>query len=64
MRNQVRLPMVLLTIFITVIPAVAYAAISIGVKKGDWIEYQVTVAGTVPQDHNITWARMDVTDVQ
>jgi hypothetical protein len=34
------------------------------VKKGDWIEYQVTITGTPPQDHDITWARMEVTDVQ
>jgi hypothetical protein len=44
--------------------AVAFADVSVGVKKGDWIEYQVSVTGNPPQDHNITWARMDVTDVQ
>jgi hypothetical protein len=36
----------------------------VGVKKGDWIEYKVTLTGNPPQDHNITWARIDVTDVQ
>ena len=44
--------------------AVAFADVSVGVKKGDWIEYQVTITGNPPQDHNITWARMDVTGVQ
>jgi hypothetical protein len=44
--------------------AVAFADVSVGVKKGDWIEYQVTITGNPPQDHNITWARMDVTSVQ
>lgn len=42
----------------------AFADVSVGVKKGDWIEYQVTITGNPPQDHNITWARMDITDVQ
>jgi hypothetical protein len=40
------------------------ADVSVGVKKGDWIEYQVTVTGNPPEDHNLTWARMEVTSVQ
>jgi hypothetical protein len=44
--------------------SVVLAQVSVGVKKGDWIEYQVTVTGTPPQDHNITWARMEVTNIQ
>jgi hypothetical protein len=44
--------------------AVAFADTTVGVKKGDWIEYQVATTGSPPEDHNITWARMDVTGVQ
>jgi hypothetical protein len=56
----------LLTVALTVLIImaffwVAFADVSVGVKKGDWIEYQVTITGNPPQDHNITWARMDVT---
>jgi len=40
------------------------AEILVGVKKGDWIEYQVTFTGTPPPDHDITWARMEIVDVQ
>jgi hypothetical protein len=42
----------------------ASAAISVGVKKGDWIEYQASFQGTPPSDHNVEWARTEVTDVQ
>ena len=42
----------------------ASAAISVGVKKGDWIEYTVTYTGTPPEGHEANWARMEVLDVQ
>jgi hypothetical protein len=35
-----------------------------GVKVGDWIEYTVSTTGSPPAAHDITWARMDVLDVQ
>jgi hypothetical protein len=44
--------------------AVAFGGISVGVKKGDWIEYSVTEIGNPTPDFNITWARLDVTAVQ
>lgn len=44
--------------------AVAFAGISVGVKKGDWIKYQVRETGNPTPDFNITWARIDVTAVQ
>ena len=40
------------------------AEISVGVKKGDWIEYQVTYTGTPTEGHDVTWARMEIKDVQ
>ncbi len=42
----------------------AFARVDIVVKKGDWMEYQVTVAGEPAPIHNITWARFDVMDVE
>ena len=45
-------------------PFAVSAEISIGVKAGDWIEYQVTFTGTPPEGHTVTWARMDVVSVQ
>ena len=37
---------------------------SVGVKPGDWIEYNVTYTGNLTQGHDVTWARMTVTGVQ
>jgi hypothetical protein len=59
----------LLTIILIVLAAfsffsVVFASVSVGVEKGNWIEYQVTVTGNPPPEYNITWARMDITGVQ
>lgn len=41
-----------------------FAVLSVGVKKGDWIEYAVTYTGSPSQGHDINWARMEITNVQ
>jgi len=41
-----------------------FTAVSVGVKKGDWTEYNVAFTGDVSEGHNVVWARMEVTDVQ
>jgi len=41
----------------------ANVEVSVGVKAGDWIEYQVTATGTLPQGFNLTWARMEILHV-
>ncbi len=38
--------------------------ISVGVKPGDWMEYTVSTTGTPPEAHDITWARMEIIDVE
>jgi hypothetical protein len=43
---------------------VALGEISVGVKKGDWIEYEVTTTGTPEEGHDVIWARMEILDVQ
>ena len=40
------------------------AEVSVGVKKGDWIEYQVTTTGIPQEGHDVTWARMEILDVE
>ncbi|MCW3994855.1 MAG: hypothetical protein NWE98_01735 [Candidatus Bathyarchaeota archaeon] len=45
------------------IAGILAAEVNVGVKSGDWIEYNVTVTGNPPPDHDITWARMNVTNV-
>lgn len=36
----------------------------VGVEKGNWIEYSVVCNGDIPLDHNVTWAKIEVTDVE
>jgi hypothetical protein len=40
------------------------AEVSVGVKKGDWIEYHVAYTGTPTEGHDVTWARMEIQDVE
>jgi hypothetical protein len=44
--------------------SIVSADLSVGVKKGDWIEYGVTYTGSPSQGHDVDWARLEVTDVQ
>jgi hypothetical protein len=53
-----------LIILIVIVPVVLSAEISVGVKQGDWIEYQVTFTGTPAEKHNVIWARMQIASVQ
>jgi thiol:disulfide interchange protein len=50
--------------FLLIAAGIVCAAVSVGVQKGNWIEYQVTLTGSPPADHEVTWARMEVTAVQ
>lgn len=38
--------------------------LTVGVKKGEWIEYNVVCNGDIPLDHNVTWAKIEVIDVK
>ena len=42
----------------------AMPEVSVGVKEGDWIEYEVTTGGNPPEQHNVKRARMEIVDVQ
>ena len=65
MRKSTWLAIALTVLILTVsFTAVAFADSVVGVKEGDWIKYQVTVTGNPPPEENITWAIMDITDVQ
>ena len=39
-------------------------ALDVGVKAGDWIEYNVATTGNPPEEHNVVWARMEILQVQ
>ncbi len=58
-------------LIITTLSAFATASIIVGVKEGDWIEYNVKltqpanteITHQLTPDHNITWARMQITSI-
>lgn len=59
----------LLTITIVsviVSPVLAYEEPWVGVKEGDWIEYNVSVTGigAMPPTHDVRWMRMEILKVQ
>jgi len=53
----------IMLILVLCLTTVVLASLSIGVKKGDWIEYTVTYTGSPPKGHDINWARMEITNI-
>jgi hypothetical protein len=62
MRRRTFLTIALLLVFLSEPLAEGY--ISVGVKKGDWIEYKVNTTGDPPDGFNITWGRMEIVGVE
>jgi hypothetical protein len=63
MRRKLVTAVIVVILFLGLASTV-FGNLAVGVKKGDWIEYSVTYSGTPSQDHALTFARIDVTDVQ
>jgi hypothetical protein len=61
--NKKTVVLILSLSLLTVIGSVS-ADVFVGVKKGDWIEYNVSYTGTPPEGHEVSWARMEVSDIQ
>ncbi|MGD6852802.1 MAG: hypothetical protein ACQCN6_12155 [Candidatus Bathyarchaeia archaeon] len=57
-------PSVLVLILFVGFASLASADLDVGVKRGDWIEYNVTYTGAPTQGHDVTWARMEILDVE
>jgi hypothetical protein len=55
---------VILVLGIAESAVIVSASISISVKKGDWIEYNVVATGNFPGESNAQWARLEIVDVQ
>ena len=53
-----------LLILFNVFSATVSADVSVGVKQGDWIEYNVSFTGNPPVEHDVLWARMEVKGVE
>ncbi len=42
---------------------VAKSSVSVGVKKGDWMEYEVTTWGSPPEDLKVRYAKIEIVNV-
>jgi hypothetical protein len=63
--NALILASMIVSVSIIASLAGAYGEPSVGVRKGDWIEYNVNITGPSPaQSHNITWSRIEILDVE
>ena len=51
-------------LFGAIFSELALADVSVGVKEGDFIGYQVTYSGDVPQQHDVNWAKIEVISIQ
>jgi len=58
------LAIILTMLIVSTLIEAALAVNVVGVKKGNWIQYQVTETGNPSPQYNITWARMDIISVQ
>ena len=53
-----------ISVLTIVLPTHGYDEPSVGVRKGDWIEYDVNIKGNPPAVHrNVIWMRIDVLQV-
>jgi uncharacterized membrane protein YozB (DUF420 family) len=57
---------IIVSVSIIASPTLAYGEPSVGVKKGDWIEYNISVTGTgtPPPTHDVRWMRMQILQIQ
>jgi hypothetical protein len=50
--------------FMIISIAAAEAQPSVGVKSGNWIEYSVKTTGAVPAAQDLTWAKIEIVDME
>lgn len=61
MTRKIALHLICLAVLVgMLLSAVASAEIVVGVKQGDWIEYKVTCTGDVPEEHDVTWSKIEI----
>lgn len=59
------LTILIISVSIIVLPTMAFDESSVGVKQGDWIEYNISVTGTgaAPPTHDVRWMSMEILPV-
>ncbi len=71
-KSHYKLLALIVTLTLIILPTTVLGSIVVGVNEGDWIEYNVEIREkqandptiNIPSDHSISWARMEVTEVQ
>ncbi|MDR1991967.1 MAG: hypothetical protein LBQ98_00440 [Nitrososphaerota archaeon] len=56
------LALLMICFSVTTLTAGAHISQTVGVKEGDWMEYDITITGTgnMPPTHDVRWMRMEV----
>jgi len=57
---------IIVSFSISASPTLVFDEPSVGVKKGDWIEYNISVTGTgsLPPTHDVRWMKIEIMQVQ
>ncbi len=66
MRRYMRIMFAAIVVFVFLLSTIAVQgqSTSVGVSKGNWIEYSVSATGTPPPEQNLNWARIEILDVE
>ncbi len=66
MQKKIAALAVIFTLVLSMVGAIAGVCgePSVGVKKGDWMDYNVVIGGHPPPIHNVNWLRIEVLQVQ
>ena len=64
MNNRHRSMAILLISLTCLVPSAVFAQFAVGVKAGNWSEYNVSFTGTPMVGHDATWARMQIDAVE
>jgi len=64
MRKEIAAIMIVALIFTCAAVAFTGAQPTVGVKPGEWVEYHVVAGGNPPAAQDITWAKIEILDVE
>jgi hypothetical protein len=64
MKKIVIVTMILVLIISNFMCVSGNVSVTVGIKERDWIEYEVNISGSAASDHDINWARLEVTKIE
>ncbi len=63
MKRRLALLLIWVIVLTVIVPVAGLAEVSVGVKEGDWMEYEIEYTGSPPEGYP-SWLRVDVISVQ